>query len=82
MSEAPLTYVIDDIKASWPLEIEVRGNNRLRKPVCRFPPLKLNFEKSERYGTLFLTVMSWTHGGIGLGCSLFSVPFNQSGVGS
>ncbi|OUU10394.1 MAG: hypothetical protein CBB94_05265 [Gammaproteobacteria bacterium TMED34] len=66
-----LTYVVDDINATLPLEMEVRGNSRLRKYVCRFQPPKLNFEKSEMHGTLFLTVTSWTHSGIALGCSLF-----------
>ncbi|MBT8087485.1 MAG: hypothetical protein KJO46_05590 [Gammaproteobacteria bacterium] len=33
--------------------IRVRGRFRLQKEICRFPPLRLNFRKSQAKGTLF-----------------------------
>jgi len=53
-SGAKLVY--DDIKQGKVLldtELEVRGNFRLEKKTCRFPPLRLRFDKAEAKGTLF-----------------------------
>ncbi len=36
-----------------PLELEVRGNFRLKKSTCRYPPLRLNFKKEHVNDTLF-----------------------------
>ncbi len=37
-----------------PIELNVRGNNRLKKKICKFSPLKVDFKKSpERKQTLF-----------------------------
>ena len=35
------------------VEIRTRGRFRLQKAVCAFPPLRLNFKKSQTDGTLF-----------------------------
>ena len=35
------------------VEIRTRGKFRLQKAVCEFPPLRLNFKKSQTDGTLF-----------------------------
>ncbi len=36
-----------------PVRLSVRGNSRLDRTVCKFPPLRLNFRKSDVPGTLF-----------------------------
>ncbi len=38
---------------SLPLQVQTRGNFRLNKKNCTFPPLRLNFKKGEVGGTLF-----------------------------
>ncbi len=48
--------VYDDIekgRIALNTKLEVRGNFRLRKKICRFPPLRLRFDKAETKGTLF-----------------------------
>ncbi len=35
------------------IKVEVRGNNRLKKSVCKFPPLKIRFNKKSNKKTLF-----------------------------
>ncbi len=35
------------------LKVELRGNNRRRSSVCNFPPLRLDFPRSEMDGTIF-----------------------------
>lgn len=36
-----------------PIEIQVRGNNRLKKSICDYPPLKLHLNKKKVKNTLF-----------------------------
>lgn len=36
-----------------PVTLSVRGNSRLERRTCAFPPLKLKFAKKDREGTLF-----------------------------
>jgi hypothetical protein len=33
--------------------IQVRGNNRLKKSICKYPPLKVYFKKEDVKGTIF-----------------------------
>ena len=49
-----LLYV-DDAGNNIELDVEIRtrGKFRLQKTVCAFPPLRLNFKKSQTDGTLF-----------------------------
>ena len=41
------------ISTELDVEIRTRGRFRLQKAVCAFPPLRLNFKKSQTDGTLF-----------------------------
>ena len=52
--EGKLLYV-DDAGDTTELDVEIRtrGKFRLQKDVCAFPPLRLNFKKSQTDGTLF-----------------------------
>jgi len=36
-----------------PLQVRTRGNFRLRRDICSFPPIRLNFRKSLSTGTVF-----------------------------
>jgi len=42
-----------DTVESHDLKVKVRGNNRAKRPICKFPPLRLNFKKKHTKGTLF-----------------------------
>lgn len=35
------------------VNVKVRGKNRLRKNVCKFPPLRIIFDKAQTAGTIF-----------------------------
>lgn len=49
-----LTYTdVDGTVVQLDLGIRTRGNYRLQRRVCPFPPLRLNFKKSQVSGTLF-----------------------------
>lgn len=50
---ATLTYTDASGPVSLPLTVETRGRSRLSKDVCDFAPLRLDFAKGERKGTLF-----------------------------
>jgi hypothetical protein len=52
--EGKLLYV-DDAGNNTELDVEIRtrGKFRLQEDVCAFPPLRLNFKKSQTDGTLF-----------------------------
>jgi hypothetical protein len=50
---AKLSYAGPDGPVALDLKIETRGHSRLRKDVCEFPPLRLDFAKGSRKGTLF-----------------------------
>ncbi|MGH7474910.1 MAG: hypothetical protein ACRELD_01335 [Longimicrobiales bacterium] len=41
----------DGAEIELPLKLKTRGNFRLKKSTCRFPPLRLNFPKSALAGT-------------------------------
>ena len=54
--ELPATLLYegpDGQMVSLDLDVELRGHNRRRKRTCNFPPLRLDFPKSEMEGTLF-----------------------------
>ncbi len=36
-----------------PVELQVRGNNRLKKTTCKYPPLRVYFDKDSVKGTIF-----------------------------
>ncbi|XOV88837.1 MAG: hypothetical protein ACFHX7_02885 [Pseudomonadota bacterium] len=38
---------------SFPVEVTLRGNHRLKKSSCRYPPLRLEFDKEVRSDTIF-----------------------------
>ncbi|MFQ5704760.1 MAG: hypothetical protein ACE5HT_12155 [Gemmatimonadales bacterium] len=38
---------------SLDVKIKTRGNSRLRRTICGFPPLRLNFQKKQTKGTVF-----------------------------
>lgn len=47
-------YTVEDgNEIEFDAGIRTRGNFRLRKKVCPFPPLRMNFEKSQTRDTLF-----------------------------
>lgn len=48
-----LSYPSGDSTASVDVEVRTRGNFRLQRNVCEFPPLRLDFPKSKVQGTLF-----------------------------
>lgn len=50
---ASLIFVDEGKDITLPLELQVRGNNRLMKETCRFVPLRVHFEKESIKGTLF-----------------------------
>ncbi|HXF95628.1 MAG TPA: hypothetical protein VNI61_05955 [Gemmatimonadales bacterium] len=51
---ARLSYVdATGTRVSVPLEVRTRGNFRLRRMVCAFPPIRLDFPKDSTPGTLF-----------------------------
>ena len=51
---ATLTYPgPDGAPATMELQVKTRGNFRLQSKVCQFPPLRLNFPKSQAAGTVF-----------------------------
>lgn len=50
---AKLTYAGPSGPVSLPLQIETRGRSRLSRDVCEFAPLRLDFAKDARKGTLF-----------------------------
>lgn len=53
-AEAALIYRGDAGKeVRVDLKIRVRGNYRAKKEICRFPPLKLNFNKNTLKGSIF-----------------------------
>ena len=39
--------------ASWEVDVRTRGNARLRKDVCEFPPLRLDFDREDVEGSVF-----------------------------
>jgi hypothetical protein len=43
----------DGEEISWEIKVRTRGNFRLKKSTCRFPPIRLNFKKKEVIGTEF-----------------------------
>jgi hypothetical protein len=52
--EGTLTFVdLDGTEATRPVDTRVRGNFRLRRDICNFPPLRLDFPQSEMDGTVF-----------------------------
>ncbi len=52
--DGTLSYLdVDAELINVDMKIEVRGNHRLKKSVCRFPPLKISFKKRKTKGTLF-----------------------------
>src|SRR5690606_31025825 len=50
---ATLIYAGEDGEAALPLRVRTRGNLRKRADICRFPPLMLNFPRSQTQGTPF-----------------------------
>jgi hypothetical protein len=51
---AKFTYSTEDgNELEFDVGIRTRGNLRLRKEICPFPPLRVNFEKSQTKDTLF-----------------------------
>lgn len=50
---ATLVHITDEDSVIMELEVELRGNNRRRSSVCNFPPLRLDFPRSEMAGTVF-----------------------------
>ena len=40
-------------RVELPIQIETRGRSRLSRDLCEFPPLRLDFAKESRKGTLF-----------------------------
>ncbi len=38
---------------SFPVEVTLRGNHRLKKSSCKYPPLRLEFDKEVRSDTIF-----------------------------
>jgi hypothetical protein len=54
--DQPAVLTIDGPSGSVvevPLQVRTRGRFRLRKDICSFPPIRLNFRKSEPTGTVF-----------------------------
>lgn len=51
--EGTLTFVdLDGTEATRPVDTRVRGNFRLRRDICNFPPLRLDFPRSQMDGTV------------------------------
>lgn len=49
-----VTFVdLDGSEVTRPVEVRVRGNFRLDRSNCNFPPLRLDFRRSEVQGTVF-----------------------------
>ena len=50
-----VVVVIDDDggETRWPVQVRTRGNFRLQSSTCSFPPIRLNFPKSEVVGGVF-----------------------------
>ena len=52
--EGTATFVdLDGSTVTKPVDVRVRGNFRLRRDICNFPPLRLDFPASEMDGTVF-----------------------------
>ena len=52
--EGALTFVdLDGTEVTRPVDTRVRGNFRLRRNICNFPPLRLDFPRSQMDGTVF-----------------------------
>ncbi len=52
--EAELSYVRPDGSVfKHKAKVKIRGNNRAKVSVCRFPPLKVNFKKSKLENSIF-----------------------------
>ena len=52
--EGTLTFLdLDGAEATRPVDTRVRGNFRLRRDICNFPPLRLDFPQSQMDGTVF-----------------------------
>ena len=52
--EGTLTFLdMDGTEVTRPVDTRVRGNFRLRRDICNFPPLRLDFPRSEMDGTVF-----------------------------
>jgi len=43
----------DGTETEWPVQVRTRGNFRLQSNVCDFPPIRLNFPKSQVEGGVF-----------------------------
>ena len=50
---AKLSYDTASGRVELPIQIETRGRSRLSRDLCEFPPLRLDFSKESRKGTLF-----------------------------
>ena len=43
----------DGQEIAWDIQLRTRGNFRLKRSTCRFPPIRLNFKKKEVIGSEF-----------------------------
>jgi hypothetical protein len=50
---ATMIHVQDGDSVHMELDVELRGNNRRKSSVCNFPPLRIDFPRSEMSGTVF-----------------------------
>ncbi|HSH75823.1 MAG TPA: hypothetical protein VLA09_09080, partial [Longimicrobiales bacterium] len=44
---------LDGSEVTRPVQVRARGNFRRRRDICNFPPLRLNFPRSQMEGTVF-----------------------------
>lgn len=52
--EGTLTFVdLDGTEVTRPVDTRVRGNFRLRRDICNFPPLRFDFPRGQMDGTVF-----------------------------
>jgi hypothetical protein len=52
--EGTLTFVdLDGSEVTRPVDTRVRGNFRLRRDICNFPPLRFDFPRRQMEGTVF-----------------------------
>ena len=52
--EGTATFVdLDGTETTRPVDVRVRGNFRLRRDICNFPPLRLDFPRGQMDGTVF-----------------------------
>lgn len=51
--ERPARIVVADVGEAIQVDIRTRGNFRLRRSTCSFPPLRLDFPRKDVVGTVF-----------------------------